>query len=515
MSYTDIQQQTMGCGVRKKRTRCDTRGLGRSSDQYETRTRPRGHVDTTSTPGTPDPRRDDGVDNDHHRAHAKGNRAGCGSLSKSTHASTTNDQLCQNESVGRSRSSHITRSESCYTRDRKRQNARCSGDELEGGDINDGDRVRKQPPRTASGIDTTAWPSTEQGGQRGPDGYSISTPTSDLGIDALIDPDHTPEEVGSAHEQAGITDSYRDRPQQAASNYRRPIVESELESIQAGYKDAVSPGLSESDSFTRELRFEIARDAEGRLGLNACHSGDSDQDTDDSEFRLNHAADGMGFDMDDFDQMLEDLMGPEGIDFPEDEPFPFEELGKLFSGRSELSLQDLSTFAWTDIVLRYKITKEAESALRHFNSVTGDKNGTKLVPSEIRTARTRLVNLTGLNYEPHGRCIRNCMAFRDDDTTTDKCLECGEQRFTVSRGGNMINRAVYWTIPITPRLVAWYSDAYRAELLQTYPQQATKSVEDHMYVDFWSGLLYNMLKKKVCFSATPLCSIVRSPLGIY
>lgn len=233
----------------------------------------------------------------------------------------------------------------------------------------------------------------------------------------------------------------------------------------------------------------------------------SDSDDDDiSEFEDPEPNE---FDLRALDEMLDEFIVPNGA--PPDNPIQAEEIMRLYLSRSEISLKDLSSFAWADLVLRYKISREAERQLRLFNSIATDANGTNIKPSEARyyqsrnvrikanmckrTAKKRLMALTGLRFETHGRCINNCMAFRDTDEVTHTCAECNEERFRVNAAGERVNRAVYWSIPVTPRLIAWYADSYKAELLQTYPSKAERSVEDHMYADFWSGRLYNDILK--------------------
>lgn len=217
---------------------------------------------------------------------------------------------------------------------------------------------------------------------------------------------------------------------------------------------------------------------------------------------LNEGSGLFGMDEAEVDELLGGAMEEDGLfsQFFRDSPLDngiYDEVDRLLKAREKICLQDLSSFAWADIIQRYRIVREAERELRHFHSVItsdGTGLGTVVTPAEIRTACNRLLELTGIHAEVHARCIGNCMAFRPDDGLL-RCQECGRNRYKILPNGERVNVANFWTIPIIPRVRAWYLDKSKAELLSTYPGIAEKSYEDNIFADFWSGRLYNTVLK--------------------
>ncbi|RPA70662.1 hypothetical protein BJ508DRAFT_336942, partial [Ascobolus immersus RN42] len=170
---------------------------------------------------------------------------------------------------------------------------------------------------------------------------------------------------------------------------------------------------------------------------------------------------------------------------------------RVHRARSDVCLQDLSSFDWLDIISRHKLSNDAEREVRAFHGIITDPSAAAITPSEKRTALDQLLKLTGLRARIHGRCARNCYAFRDDDEVTLKCPVCQLDRYKISpRTGERVDAANYWTIPIIPRLITWFMDASKAETLSTSPTEAAKAYEHGIHADFWSGRLYHEILRK-------------------
>lgn len=205
-----------------------------------------------------------------------------------------------------------------------------------------------------------------------------------------------------------------------------------------------------------------------------------------------------GMSAEDFDRFLELQYGnAQFLEKDNNQEDTDDQKDRILKSRSDICIQDLSSFAWCDLTNRHKIPRAADVEIRRFHSAITDPDSDVITPSEIRTALDRLLNLTGLRAKIHGRCENNCYAFRDDDDHTESCPVCHKARFKYTRDGKeRVNAANYWTIPIIPRILAWYMDPYKAELMTTYPAEAAKSYENEIIADFWSGRLYHTILKK-------------------
>ncbi|RPA74732.1 hypothetical protein BJ508DRAFT_312634 [Ascobolus immersus RN42] len=143
------------------------------------------------------------------------------------------------------------------------------------------------------------------------------------------------------------------------------------------------------------------------LGVPDFDSSDSDDESGSDGDEFGPGIDGdylHGVDADEMDRIMVEIFGPMGL--PPGQLPPIEEVANLYRARKSIHLQDLSTFAWTDIIIRYKIAKEAERELRYFTNVVSDPDMCLVTPSEIRTARTRLMDLTGIYAERAGAVRR-------------------------------------------------------------------------------------------------------------
>lgn len=204
-----------------------------------------------------------------------------------------------------------------------------------------------------------------------------------------------------------------------------------------------------------------------------------------------------------FDDILDDIQLPEqrppapDPDDPPNNPArqvcePTHDFREI---RGDISLGDLSSITWTQLVLMHRISKEAESEIRQYHGLTTNPDA-PLDPSELRTALKILERVTGLKARVHGRCPNNCLAYDDRDEITMECEKCGEPRYEYD--GNT-PRATYVTLPLEHVLKGWWSDTYTAKILFEYRQEAQKDREKKIISDFWNAMLYQELKKKNLF----------------
>lgn len=102
--------------------------------------------------------------------------------------------------------------------------------------------------------------------------------------------------------------------------------------------------------------------------------------------------------------------------------------------KDTVSLGMLSTATWCDITLQHHLTDAAEKDVRSFQKITGGGHGC-LLPGGLAKRRDVLTDMTGLKLRKHGRCPANCVAYDDEDTTTDICPngKCRKPRFKVGQ----------------------------------------------------------------------------------
>jgi hypothetical protein len=96
-------------------------------------------------------------------------------------------------------------------------------------------------------------------------------------------------------------------------------------------------------------------------------------------------------------------------------------------------------------------------AFDRLRSLFGDVLGLQ----SLRCTQCRIAFLSHLIPQKHDMCIDSCMAFTSEHIGLEKCLKCGEDRFTSENKP----RQIYHTLLLTPRLLAQYRNAQRAKIL--------------------------------------------------
>lgn len=106
--------------------------------------------------------------------------------------------------------------------------------------------------------------------------------------------------------------------------------------------------------------------------------------------------------------------------------------------KDTISLQDLSTVAWADIVFEYRISRNAQSDIRLFDRSRLQTNAPNiLAPGEIQKLGQTLEELTCLRGVKYGRCVGNCRVFDPNDQKTTDCIDCGALRYKVRESSQL------------------------------------------------------------------------------
>ncbi|KAJ3475772.1 hypothetical protein NLI96_g11613 [Meripilus lineatus] len=117
----------------------------------------------------------------------------------------------------------------------------------------------------------------------------------------------------------------------------------------------------------------------------------------------------------------------------------------------------------------------------------------------LKSIRTRIAQLSGLEPTPHDCCVNTCCCFTGKNADCSTCPYCHEPRFDAQ--GKPRNRFIY--IPVIPRLQSCYSNPTLAKLMR-------HRAEDHIHTpdkvtDVMDSNVYrNLLGKHIIVDGKPL-----------
>ena len=161
------------------------------------------------------------------------------------------------------------------------------------------------------------------------------------------------------------------------------------------------------------------------------------------------------------------------------------------------------------MAVKYKGQRNYVNAQRRLHAATGNK------PQDYRTVRKRVTNITGLNEVRYDCCPNGCMSYSMYGQDVTHCLidTCKQSRWKDPETKKR-PYAQHSYLPVFHRLRIWWQNTHRAKKMIDYRKTAELDHSRNLRSDFWSGKLFQDLKKKGLFASETDLAFALSSDGV-